>query len=669
VTPLQQALSQALLHFIWQGALVAIALWLVLTLLRNSSPNARYVAGCGALALLAVLPVITAALLYTPLTAGKDVLIPTAPTILTGITERAGASPQADSLLVSLKPWVLPAWMLGVALFALRLMWSWSHTRKLAATGTAPEESLLSTVSGVARRLAVARVVRVLMSPLADVPSVVGWLRPVLLLPAASLAGLTPQQLEAVLAHELAHIRRHDYLVNVFQNLVEALLFYHPAVWWTSARIRYERELCCDDVAVEVCGDPVCYARALTLLEKERVLRPSLAMGSAGGPLLHRIRRILMADRREYNPWRFVCGSGLLAGIVCLAVSSTLARTEKQQPVPIRVEKVVVTESGGQGEPQPVRPVQRPGTPFQSSPGAATPAGLQVALAVAQAPVKVESSTPSSSTRWVLFHNGSTLSNASPEDLDEAKRAIQSSGGGDLLWFRQDGKAWVTQDKTVLDPVVQLYEEALKTGLQPNSDLERALLQVDLTVADVNKQVALIQRASENLNLEASLRSVEVKLRALEAALNQQASLQSVTIANQELGQARIGNLELEKNLHQLRIVLQSVQADEAERRSQQDIIRLEFQRSQAQLQAAEAQLNAAKAEIAQERAVNAERLEPQINPRSQAQLQAAEAQLNAAKAKAEIARERVINAERLQPQINDALRNAVESGKAKPVQ
>ena len=668
MTPLQQALSQALLHFIWQGALVAIALWLVLTLLRNSSPNARYVAGCGAMALLAVLPVITAALLYTPLTAEKDVLIPTAPTILTGITELAGvASPQADSPLVSLKPWVLPAWMLGVALFALRLMWSWSHTRKLATTGTAPEESLLSTVSGVARHLAVARAVRVLMSPIADVPSVVGWLRPVLLLPVASLAGLTPQQLEAVLAHELAHIRRHDYLVNVFQNLVEALLFYHPAVWWTSARIRYERELCCDDLAVEVCGDPVCYARALTLLEKERVVRPSLAMGSAGGPLLHRIRRILMADRREYNPWRLVCGSGLLVGIVCLAVSSTLARTEKQQPAPIRVERIEVTESGGQGEPQPARPVrlvQRAVTPLQSSPGAASPTGLQVALAVAQAPVKVESSTPSSSTRWVLFHNGSTLSNASPEDLDEARRAFQSSGGGDLLWFRQDGKAWVTQDKTVLDPVVQLYEEALKTGTAtPNV----TLLQVDLIVAEANKQVALIQRTTENLNLEASLRSIEVKLRALEAALNQQASQQPATGANQEPGQPRIENLELEKNLNQLRMLLRTIQADEAERRSQQDIIRREFQRSQAQLRAAEAQLNAARAEVARERAVNAEVLQPQINPRSQAQLQAAEAQLNAARA--EIARERAVNAERLQPQINDALRNAVESGKAKPVQ
>ena len=93
--------------------------------------------------------------------------------------------------------------------------------------------------------------------PLVDVPTVIGWLRPVVLVPASALAGMTPQQLEAILAHELAHIRRHDYLVNLLQTLVETLLFYHPAVWWLSRRIRIERENCCDDLAVSLCGDPV----------------------------------------------------------------------------------------------------------------------------------------------------------------------------------------------------------------------------------------------------------------------------------------------------------------------------------------------------------------------------------------------------------------------------
>ena len=116
-----------------------------------------------------------------------------------------------------------------------------------------------------------------------DVPTVVGWLRPAVILPVAALANLSPAQVEAVLAHELAHIRRHDYLVNLFQTLAETLLFYHPAVWWLSARIRTEREHCCDDVAVAVSGDAVGYARALAELEAWRVGTPGMALAATGG--------------------------------------------------------------------------------------------------------------------------------------------------------------------------------------------------------------------------------------------------------------------------------------------------------------------------------------------------------------------------------------------------
>ena len=112
--------------------------------------------------------------------------------------------------------------------------------------------------------------VRLLESTLVDVPTVIGWIKPVILLPASALSGLKPHQLEAILAHELAHIRRHDYLVNLLQTLVETLLFYHPAVWWLSRRIRAERENCCDDLAVSLCGDPYTYAQALADLEELR---------------------------------------------------------------------------------------------------------------------------------------------------------------------------------------------------------------------------------------------------------------------------------------------------------------------------------------------------------------------------------------------------------------
>ena len=91
-------------------------------------------------------------------------------------------------------------------------------------------------------------------------------MKPVVLLPAAALSGLSPEQLQAILAHELAHVRRHDYLVNLLQSMVETLLFYHPAMWWVSAQVRAEREHCCDDLAVDVCGDRLVYVTALAEL-------------------------------------------------------------------------------------------------------------------------------------------------------------------------------------------------------------------------------------------------------------------------------------------------------------------------------------------------------------------------------------------------------------------
>jgi len=121
----------------------------------------------------------------------------------------------------------------------------------------------------------------------------------VILLPPATALGLTPRQLEAVVAHELAHIRRHDYIVNILQMIMETLFFYHPAVWWTSNRIRVERELCCDDLAITACGDPLCYAQALTRIAATLVPAPSVALGAASGSLRLRIQRLLGEEPRR----------------------------------------------------------------------------------------------------------------------------------------------------------------------------------------------------------------------------------------------------------------------------------------------------------------------------------------------------------------------------------
>ena len=158
-------------------------------------------------------------------------------------------------------------------LLLARMAGGWWHVRRLHRIALATASSRWQTACRrLAYRLGLPAAAHVVESALVDVPTVVGWLRPAILLPIAALASLSPAQVEAILAHELAHIRRHDYAVNVLQTIAETLLFYHPAVWWISKRIRAEREHCCDDIAVAVCGDPVGYAQALAELESWRTV-------------------------------------------------------------------------------------------------------------------------------------------------------------------------------------------------------------------------------------------------------------------------------------------------------------------------------------------------------------------------------------------------------------
>ncbi|WP_243295120.1 M56 family metallopeptidase [Geothrix mesophila] len=321
--PWAQALGWSLLHFLWQGAALGLLAWLALALLRGVSARARYGVACAALLLMAAAPVATflflqrQAALAEPLRLGAEasgILIPDAPLPL-----------RLKLALDSALPWLLGAWALGVVLLSARFLGGWARVQRLRQQGTTPAPAEWHLVlSRLCRELKLSRTVRMLRSAAVEVPTALGWLRPVILLPACALAGLAPQQLEAILAHELAHIRRGDFLVNLLQSLVEVALFYHPAVWWLSARIRHERELCCDDVAAALCGDPLLLARALTDLEALREAAspaPHLALAANGGSLMHRVRHLLQPALPASNAARaaalaLLAASLLGAGVV-----------------------------------------------------------------------------------------------------------------------------------------------------------------------------------------------------------------------------------------------------------------------------------------------------------------------------------------------------------------
>ena len=204
----------------------------------------------------------------------------------------AAAGPAASLIA----PWMnagVILWLAGIVGLSLRALGGWSVAQTLLRRDTlALPAELLQRCFGLKRRLAVAGPVRFLLSRRIDMPMVIGCLRPVILIPVSALAGLAPQQLDALILHELAHIRRLDTVTNILLVAVETVLFYHPAVWWVGRRVRIEREHCCDDVAVSTCGDAATYVEALASLESGKGAG-GLALAANGGRLKTRVARLL----------------------------------------------------------------------------------------------------------------------------------------------------------------------------------------------------------------------------------------------------------------------------------------------------------------------------------------------------------------------------------------
>lgn len=306
-------LGWTLVHSLWQGAMAALLFAVLRFALRRASADARYLAGCCTLGLMAVAPAAT-------FMAEPSALFPFGSRVAAvGMTGSGAAAASNGTATVGFQnsvllfqtaraleasfPWLVAGWLLGMAVFLVRWLqgyWWVRRAKRFAAEEV--EAEWVGRLNDLKCRLEIFRPVRLLKSALVEVPMVVGWLRPVILLPASSLTGLTPQQLETILAHELAHVRRYDYLVNIFQTLVETVLFYHPAVWWISRCVREERENCCDDLVVHLYEERIPYARALMALETLRGGAMPLAMGAGGGSLLQRIRRLLGAGPAEQPP-------------------------------------------------------------------------------------------------------------------------------------------------------------------------------------------------------------------------------------------------------------------------------------------------------------------------------------------------------------------------------
>ncbi len=310
-----ESLALTLLHFGWQALLIAAAYWLADKVLLQIKPGQRYMLSLGAL--VAMMACGTGTFVYEilrlaqekssiSLTTTLPVVSPTEPLTLT---------------LHRIMPWLDGAWLIGVAALSLRTasgLW-FIHTLKKHSQPVS--KSLQNRFTWLTHRMGLTDKVMIRLHPAISGPFVVGIVKSVVYLPVSAVSSLSPEQLDAVLSHELEHIRRADFLWNLIQTVVETLFFYHPAVWWIGGKLREQRELCCDDAAISACADPLVYATALLTLEEQRRGVPALAMALNGqdGGLLSRIARML----GEKTAARKVRRNGALLALPVLALALT----------------------------------------------------------------------------------------------------------------------------------------------------------------------------------------------------------------------------------------------------------------------------------------------------------------------------------------------------------
>jgi len=474
------AIGWALLHFVWQGLLIGWCASVALNLLRGARPQVRYALACGALLLCAALPLSHIALRLADGASANAVL----PVMLDAAAAvRADASPAASGTMVGAArlladpdwrisvdymlrrqlPWIVVLWSCGAVLMALRLAIGLQWVQALSASGSQrPNAEWQARLTRLAARFDLDVVVRLGVVERLDSPITAGSWKPVVLVPAALLTGMPPDLLEALLAHELAHIKRHDYLVNLIQSVIEVFLFYHPSVWMLSRHIRVEREQIADDLAASVLGEPRRLALALSELDTIQYTMPHLAHAAHGGNLMSRIKHLLRPDVEPVS-WKMALPLlGLCAASVVLYAQAAVPAAPPEPPAPPPVAAYA----------------EAPAVPAVPAAPAAP-----AALLVAAPPVPVVPPHPAKPSHRILKdgsdkqayvlvqggREGVTMSGARGDRM--RVEDLRAKVKGDFLWYRDGDKAYLIQDPALLAkaneawaPVNQLGEQMDEQG-------------------------------------------------------------------------------------------------------------------------------------------------------------------------------------------------------------
>ncbi len=358
------AFGWTLLHSVWQAALICTLAALGFYLLRRYSAQARYTLGVTMLGM-QILASLATYLYYLPSAiekASSSVLIS-----YPSIAQQVGFSGPAAPLptLMKIQLWLIThlnelviCWCIGVGILLLRFAGGWFYLERLRFASRPIKDQVWHTRFGVlVAKLNIGRSVELRETARIITPMVVGVLWPIVLVPIGLIAGLSVKEVEAVLAHELAHIRRHDYFANLVQSFVEVVYFFHPALWWLSARIRTEREHCCDDLAMDVCHDRLSLAHALVRVAEFRHESQLVIAFAANKPLLlRRIRRVLGVAEpagRSVARWQFLGYLPMAVVLLSFLVGASVYAFQREET---KQEKLSLVKFQDKGDEVPILP-------------------------------------------------------------------------------------------------------------------------------------------------------------------------------------------------------------------------------------------------------------------------------------------------------------------------
>jgi beta-lactamase regulating signal transducer with metallopeptidase domain len=430
MTHILEATAWTLIHFCWQAAVISGVFRVASAAFARCASHIRYALALAALLTMLVSAVVTFAwqmrsagfspALAATTSAVTNALVPGdfARTVAHGVVSSSQAAAPSSPFvksLPSLMGWIDAFWVMGVLALAVRGVGGWwlIHRLRVSATSEASEAARAS-FQRISNSLGLRRLVLLRISSAISSPVTVGVLRAIVLLPVSAVTLLGPDELEVVLAHELAHVRRADFLWNLVQTLVETLFFFHPAVWWVSARVRHERELCCDDLALKICPNPVVYASALFHLEEQRSRQMSLAMALDGHQsaqtLRMRIARILgeSMPRNANRSLRPFSAAAVFAALVVLLIPAPQV-IASLRPSPAPAPVVAVAQSR-KAEALPAIPTLSSHLAVSVPRPAPAPASTRVSVELQQiAQAETQNETPSARTAGDTTSKGSYI--------------------------------------------------------------------------------------------------------------------------------------------------------------------------------------------------------------------------------------------------------------------